>query len=214
MTDKWLACQSMDNQIVTFGVHNRFRQNKKKTFKGHMVSFILVRMHSWSWASKSRNRTSLAKFSQIPEALQDSHRLFGSRNSPTTGILHTIRHVYRSVWPAEKLSLALVQRSNVLRMIVKLGFSSFCIFHTEWNSDKQCELDRNLQTFPLCIKSSRKKEICLSDKTISWLATQFQPEVKVTNWLLWPYDIKVFVTYLCVLWRHFVFTGRWLRLPS
>ena len=26
----------------------------------------------------------------------------GSRNSPTTGILHTIRHVYRSVWPARE----------------------------------------------------------------------------------------------------------------
>ena len=43
-----------------------------------------------------------AKFSQILEVLQDSHRLFGSRNSPTTGILHTIRHVYRSVWPARE----------------------------------------------------------------------------------------------------------------
>ena len=64
-----------------------------------------------------------AKFSQILEVLQDSHRLFGSRNSPTTGILHTIRHVYRSVWPTEKLSLALVPRSNVLRMIMKLAYS-------------------------------------------------------------------------------------------
>ena len=29
-------------------------------------------------------------------------RLFGSRNSRTTGILQTIRHVYRSVWPARE----------------------------------------------------------------------------------------------------------------
>ena len=29
-------------------------------------------------------------------------RLFGSRNSPTTSTLHTIRHVYRSVWPARE----------------------------------------------------------------------------------------------------------------
>ena len=42
---------------------------------------------------------SYAKFSQIFEVLREFHRLFGSRNSPTTGILHTIRHVYRSVWP-------------------------------------------------------------------------------------------------------------------
>ena len=37
------------------------------------------------------------------EILVDSfHHLFGSRNSPTTVILHTIRHVYRSVWPARE----------------------------------------------------------------------------------------------------------------
>ncbi|XP_068698123.1 pre-mRNA-processing factor 17-like [Montipora capricornis] len=36
--DKWMACQSMDNQIMIFGVLNRFRQNRKKTFKGHMVA--------------------------------------------------------------------------------------------------------------------------------------------------------------------------------
>ena len=45
---------------------------------------------------------SYAKFSQILEVLRDFHRLFGSRNSPTTGILHTIRHVYRSVWPTRE----------------------------------------------------------------------------------------------------------------
>ena len=43
---------------------------------------------------------SCGKFSQIVEVLRDFDRLFGSRNSPTTGILHAIRHVYRSVWPA------------------------------------------------------------------------------------------------------------------
>lgn len=36
--EKWLACQSMDNQIIIFGVQNRFRLNRKKTFKGHMVA--------------------------------------------------------------------------------------------------------------------------------------------------------------------------------
>ena len=39
---KWLACQCMDNQIMIFGVHNNFRLNRKKSFKGHMVS------RSWS----------------------------------------------------------------------------------------------------------------------------------------------------------------------
>ena len=55
---------------------------------------------------------SYAKFSQILEVLRDFHHLFGSRNSPTTGILHSLRHIYKS----EKISLALVQRSNDLRM--------------------------------------------------------------------------------------------------
>ncbi|XP_035382166.1 pre-mRNA-processing factor 17-like [Electrophorus electricus] len=35
---KWLACQSMDNQILIFGAQNRFRLSKKKVFKGHMVA--------------------------------------------------------------------------------------------------------------------------------------------------------------------------------
>ena len=45
---------------------------------------------------------SYAKFAQILEVLWNCHRLFGFRNSPTTGILHTTRHVYRSVWPARE----------------------------------------------------------------------------------------------------------------
>ena len=40
--------------------------------------------------------------SQILEVLRDFHCLFGSRNSPTTDILHTLRHVYRRVWPARE----------------------------------------------------------------------------------------------------------------
>ena len=55
--------------------------------------------------------------------LRDFYRLFGSRISPTTGILYTIHHAYGSVWPAkEAISLALVPCSNVLRMIVKLAY--------------------------------------------------------------------------------------------
>ncbi|KAG7266398.1 hypothetical protein CRUP_004910 [Coryphaenoides rupestris] len=38
ISGKWLACQSMDNQILIFGAQNRFRLNKKKIFKGHMVA--------------------------------------------------------------------------------------------------------------------------------------------------------------------------------
>ena len=34
---KWLACQSMDNQIMIYGVHTNFRLNRKKNFRGHMV---------------------------------------------------------------------------------------------------------------------------------------------------------------------------------
>ena len=41
---------------------------------------------------------SYAKFSQILHVLRDFHHIF----RPTTGILHTIRHVYRSVWPARE----------------------------------------------------------------------------------------------------------------
>ena len=35
---KWLACQAMDNKIMIFGVHNNFRLNRKKSFRGHMVA--------------------------------------------------------------------------------------------------------------------------------------------------------------------------------
>ena len=60
---------------------------------------------------------SYAKFSQILEVLRDFHRLFGSRNSPTTSILHIIRHVYRSVWPAKE------EKS---RFATALGRSAHC----------------------------------------------------------------------------------------
>ena len=64
---------------------------------------------------------SYAKFSQILEVLRDFHRLFGSRNSPTTGISILFAMFTGACGPLEKLSLALVPRSNVLRMIVKLA---------------------------------------------------------------------------------------------
>uniref|UniRef100_A0A8C8HRK0 Pre-mRNA-processing factor 17 n=1 Tax=Oncorhynchus tshawytscha TaxID=74940 RepID=A0A8C8HRK0_ONCTS len=53
---KWLACQSMDNQILIFGAQNRFRLNKK-IFKGHMVAGGLYvvsgdadgKLNIWDW---------------------------------------------------------------------------------------------------------------------------------------------------------------------
>ena len=61
---------------------------------------------------------SYAKFSLI---LRDFHHHFRSRNSPTTGILHTC--LFTGVCgPPEKLSLALVLRTDVLRMIMKLAY--------------------------------------------------------------------------------------------
>ncbi|XP_066279369.1 pre-mRNA-processing factor 17-like isoform X2 [Branchiostoma lanceolatum] len=41
---KWLGCQSMDNKIVIYGAHNRFRLNRKKEFKGHMVAGYACQM--------------------------------------------------------------------------------------------------------------------------------------------------------------------------
>ena len=38
---------------------------------------------------------------------------------------YTIRHVYRSVFPPEKVSLALVPRSYVLHTIIKLAYRKF-----------------------------------------------------------------------------------------
>jgi pre-mRNA-processing factor 17 len=35
---KWLACQSMDNQIMCYGVHTNFRLNRRKCFRGHNVA--------------------------------------------------------------------------------------------------------------------------------------------------------------------------------
>eukprot|EP00123_Amoebidium_parasiticum_P013519 comp22006_c1_seq1/m.31851 comp22006_c1_seq1/g.31851 ORF comp22006_c1_seq1/g.31851 comp22006_c1_seq1/m.31851 type:complete len:569 (-) comp22006_c1_seq1:480-2186(-) len=35
---KWMAMQSMDNCILIFGTTERFRMNKKKQFKGHLVA--------------------------------------------------------------------------------------------------------------------------------------------------------------------------------
>ena len=36
--DKWLLCQNLDNQITTYAASDRFKLNRKKTFKGHVVA--------------------------------------------------------------------------------------------------------------------------------------------------------------------------------
>ena len=36
--DKWLLCQNLDNQITTYSASDRFKLNRKKTFKGHVVA--------------------------------------------------------------------------------------------------------------------------------------------------------------------------------
>eukprot|EP00041_Stephanoeca_diplocostata_P030714 m.936730 g.936730 ORF g.936730 m.936730 type:complete len:128 (-) comp23811_c0_seq4:3137-3520(-) len=33
---KWMILQSLDNRIMTFGADTRYKQNTKKTFKGHL----------------------------------------------------------------------------------------------------------------------------------------------------------------------------------
>ncbi|KAL1920910.1 uncharacterized protein VTP21DRAFT_11545 [Calcarisporiella thermophila] len=35
---KWLACQSLDNQILIYGAKDRFRMHRKKRFTGHLVA--------------------------------------------------------------------------------------------------------------------------------------------------------------------------------
>ena len=61
-----------------------------------------------------------AKFLRSLKVLWDFHRLFGSRNSPSTSILSTM--LTGACGPPERLSLALPLRSNVLRMTVKLAY--------------------------------------------------------------------------------------------
>lgn len=36
--NKWLACQSLDNQIVIHSARDKFRCNRKKVFRGHLVA--------------------------------------------------------------------------------------------------------------------------------------------------------------------------------
>lgn len=37
-TEKWLACQSLDNQILIYGARDKFRLNRKKRFAGHLIA--------------------------------------------------------------------------------------------------------------------------------------------------------------------------------
>ncbi len=58
---KWLACQSMDNQIIIFNVLNRMKMMRKKVFKGHMVRILNIFFHvfyrpSYSWFDESSDK--------------------------------------------------------------------------------------------------------------------------------------------------------------
>lgn len=35
---KWIACQSLDNQILVYGATDRFKLNRKKRFTGHVIA--------------------------------------------------------------------------------------------------------------------------------------------------------------------------------
>mmetsp|Transcript_6023 Transcript_6023/g.18147 ORF Transcript_6023/g.18147 Transcript_6023/m.18147 type:complete len:540 (+) Transcript_6023:38-1657(+) len=35
---KWICCQSLDNQVMTYGTRDRFKLNSKKSFRGHLVA--------------------------------------------------------------------------------------------------------------------------------------------------------------------------------
>ncbi|OLY77668.1 Pre-mRNA-processing factor 17 [Smittium mucronatum] len=41
---KWIACQSLDNQILVWSCTDKFRQNKKKEFSGHLVAGYACQM--------------------------------------------------------------------------------------------------------------------------------------------------------------------------
>jgi len=36
--DKWMLCQNLDNQITVYGAQDRFKLNRKKVFKGHVIA--------------------------------------------------------------------------------------------------------------------------------------------------------------------------------
>ena len=80
-----------------------------------------------------------AKFSQILGVLWDFHHLFGSRNGPTTGILRTVRHVYRSVWPAREakpcfgaaLERCVHDYETRLYICMIIVFNTICLWHVE-----------------------------------------------------------------------------------
>lgn len=75
---KWLVCQSMDNNVLVYTARDRFKQNFKKIFKGHLVAgyacgltfspdgrFIgsgdsLGRLFFWDWKSSRLFRTAQA----------------------------------------------------------------------------------------------------------------------------------------------------------
>ena len=95
--------------------------------------------------------------------LRGFYRLFVSRISPTIGILYTIHHAYRSMWPAkEAISLALVPCSNVLCMIVKLAYKQtanvlYTVPHNMVNT-----LYLTTQYYTLCLTTNKQNSPWIS----------------------------------------------------
>ena len=111
-------------------VESRDRESSVAFCSQHPVLWIRVMTSLGNTKQEYRCAATLYFVRQVL-AIPLSSLGFGSRNSPTTGIL---RHVYRSVWPSRDLRLALGPRSNVLRMIVKLAWRSGILA----NRDRHC----------------------------------------------------------------------------
>lgn len=52
---KWLACQSLDNQIMIYSASEKYKLNRNKRFSGHLVAGYACQP---SWSSDSRFLTS------------------------------------------------------------------------------------------------------------------------------------------------------------
>ena len=73
-------------------------------------------------------------------SFRKSSKFFGtsiasrSRNSPTTGILHTIRHVYRSVWPARGAKPHFGAALGLIQFFHRQGRAALTVFKQRYPS--------------------------------------------------------------------------------
>ncbi|KAJ1922203.1 hypothetical protein H4219_000065 [Mycoemilia scoparia] len=106
---KWLACQSLDNQILVWGATDRFRQNRKKMFTGHLVAgyacelsfspdgqFITSgdsegRVWAWDWKTCRVVRKFKAHDSITPVAYDSTTGSQGSTMIPVKSIKTKVR---------------------------------------------------------------------------------------------------------------------------